>query len=63
MIMKMVRRHPALKWLRSDLAENVSILQQERPDITFASKRGETIQVYVIEEWFQYVHAEKRHRQ
>ena len=37
--MKMVRLHPTLKWLRSDLtAENVAILQQERPDVTFVSE-------------------------
>jgi hypothetical protein len=34
MIMKMVRHHPALKWLRSDMAENVSILQQKRGRIS-----------------------------
>ena len=36
MLMKMVRCHPALRWLRSDLTqENVAILQQERPEVTF----------------------------
>jgi len=39
MLMKMVRHHPTLRWLRSDLTpENVAILQQERPDITFVSE-------------------------
>lgn len=34
----MVRRHPTLRWLRSDLtADNVEMLKQERPDITFVS--------------------------
>jgi len=37
MLMKMVRHHSNLRWLRSDLtAENVSMLKQERPEITFA---------------------------
>jgi hypothetical protein len=36
MIMKFVRHTPTLRWLRSDLTEeNVVILQQERPDVTF----------------------------
>lgn len=36
MLMKMVRLLPALRWLESDLTpENVAILQQERPEITF----------------------------
>lgn len=34
--MKMVRLCPTLRWLKSDLTpENVAILQQERPDVTF----------------------------
>lgn len=38
-LVKMARYHPALRWLRSDLsAENVAMLQQERPDITFVSE-------------------------
>jgi hypothetical protein len=38
-IIKMVRNHPTLRWLRSDLtAENVAMLQRERPDITFVSE-------------------------
>lgn len=38
-IIDMVRRHPTLRWLRSDLsAENVQMLRQERPDITFVSE-------------------------
>ena len=38
MLMKMVRRHPTLRWLQSDLTpENVAILKQERPEITFVS--------------------------
>lgn len=37
-LIKMVRRHPNLRWLRSDLSEeNVAMLQQERPEITFVS--------------------------
>jgi len=37
-IMKMVRHHPTLRWLRSDLTpENVAILQQARPEITFVT--------------------------
>lgn len=37
-LIKMVRRHPLLKWLRSDLlAENVALLEEERPEITFVS--------------------------
>ena len=36
MLIKMVRRHPSLRWLRSDLSEeNIAMLQQERPEITF----------------------------
>lgn len=39
MLMKMVRRHAALRWLRSDLTEeNLAILQQERPEITFVTE-------------------------
>jgi hypothetical protein len=39
MLIKMVRLHPTLRWLRSDLTdENIAMLQQERPDITFVSK-------------------------
>jgi hypothetical protein len=35
-IIKLVRHMPTLRWLRSDLtAENVALLQQERPDVTF----------------------------
>lgn len=35
-IVKMVRHTPTLHWLHSDLTkENVTILQQERPDVTF----------------------------
>jgi hypothetical protein len=38
MIVKLVRHTPTLRWLRSDLTEdNVAILQQERPDITFVT--------------------------
>lgn len=38
MLIKMVRNHATLKWLRSDLsAENVAMLRQERPDVTFVS--------------------------
>jgi hypothetical protein len=38
MLIKMVRRHPTLRWLRSDLTEaNIAMLQQERPEITFVS--------------------------
>lgn len=36
MLIKMVRLHPTLRWLRSDLTpENVTMLKQERPEITF----------------------------
>jgi hypothetical protein len=39
MLIKMVRRHPALRWLRSDLtAANIAMLQRERPEITFVSE-------------------------
>ena len=38
MLIKMVRKHQTLQWLRSDLsAENVAMLQQERPEVTFVS--------------------------
>lgn len=38
MLIKMVRLHPTLRWLRSDLTEeNVAMLKQERPDQTFLS--------------------------
>lgn len=38
MLIKMVRHHPTLRWLRSVLtAENIAMLQRERPDITFVS--------------------------
>lgn len=38
-IVKMVRLHPTLRWLRSDLTEeNVAMLQQERPEITLVSE-------------------------
>lgn len=38
MLIKLVRHHPALRWLRSDLlAENVAMLKQERPEITFVT--------------------------
>ena len=38
-LIKMVRNHPLLRWLRSDLsAENVAMLQQERPEMTFVSE-------------------------
>lgn len=37
-IIKMVRRHPTLRWLRSDLPqETVTILKRRHPDITFVS--------------------------
>jgi len=37
-IIKFVRLHPRLRWLRSDLTtENVAMLKQERPEITFVS--------------------------
>ena len=39
MLIKMVRNHPTLRWLRSDLTEeNIAMLQQERPDITFLTE-------------------------
>lgn len=38
MLMKMVKRHQNLRWLRSDLSEeNIEILKRERPEITFVS--------------------------
>lgn len=38
MLIKVARQHPTLMWLRSDLtAENVAMLEQERPHITFVS--------------------------
>lgn len=38
MLVTMVRRHPTLQWLKSDLTpDNIRILQQERPDVTFVS--------------------------
>lgn len=38
LLINMVRRHPTLRWLRSDLmAENVAMLKQERPEIAFVS--------------------------
>ena len=38
-LIKMVRNHPSLRWLRSDLsAENVAMLQQECPEMTFVSE-------------------------
>ena len=38
-LIDMVRNHPSLRWLRSDLsAENVAMLQQERPEMTFVSE-------------------------
>lgn len=39
MIMKFVRHASQLRWLRSDLtAENIAILKQERPEVTFVSE-------------------------
>jgi len=39
MLIKMVRHHPTLRWLRSDLtAENVAMLKREKPEITFVSE-------------------------
>jgi hypothetical protein len=38
LVMKLVRHHPTLCWLRSDLTEeNVAILKRERPEVTFAT--------------------------
>ena len=38
MIIKFVRRTPTLRWLRSDLtAENIAMLKQERPQVTFVT--------------------------
>jgi hypothetical protein len=38
MLIKMVRNHRTLRWLRSDLsAENVALLKQDRPHFTFVS--------------------------
>jgi hypothetical protein len=37
-LMKMVRKMPRLRWLRSDLTpENITILKSERPEITFVT--------------------------
>ena len=37
-IIQFVRDSPSLRWLRSDLTEqNVAMLQQERPEISFVS--------------------------
>jgi len=39
MLVKMVRCHPRLRWLKSDLTqENVTMLQQEKPEITFVTE-------------------------
>ena len=39
MIMKMVREHSSLRWLKSDLTkENIARMKRERPDITFVSE-------------------------
>lgn len=39
MLIKMVRRHPTLRWLRSDLtSDNIAMLKQERTEITFVSE-------------------------
>lgn len=39
-LVNMVRRHSSLRWLRSDLsAENIYMLRQERPEITFVRVR------------------------
>lgn len=36
MLIKMVRHHATLRWLRSDLSkENVAMLKRERPEISF----------------------------
>ena len=36
MLIKMVRHHPTLRWLRSDLTEeNIAMLQHECPEVTF----------------------------
>lgn len=38
-LINMVRHHPTLRWLRSDLTtENVAMLKRERPNITFVSE-------------------------
>lgn len=38
-VCKMVRHHEPLRWLRSDLSvEDVAILREDRPDITFVSE-------------------------
>jgi len=37
-IMKFVRHHQSLRWLRSDLSdENSSMLKQERPEVMFVT--------------------------
>lgn len=39
MLIKMVRHHATLRWLRSDLSkENVAMLKRERPEISFVYK-------------------------
>jgi hypothetical protein len=38
MLLKMVRHHPTLRWLQSDLTqENITMPQEEKPEITFVS--------------------------
>lgn len=38
-MIKMVRHHPTLRWLRSDLtAENIAMLRQERPEVELISE-------------------------
>lgn len=38
MIIKMVRHHTTLRWLRSDLMEeNIAMLKRERPEVTFVT--------------------------
>jgi hypothetical protein len=39
MLIKMVRQHPTLRWLRSDVTdENIAMLQQEKPEMAFAGE-------------------------
>ena len=39
MLIKLVRHHPTLRWLRSDLTdENIAMLNEERPEVTLVNK-------------------------
>ena len=39
MLIKLVRHHPTLRWLRSDLTdENIAMLNEERPEVTLVNE-------------------------